>query len=236
MAGLLDIVNQIGEGLAYNTPEAKKKREDEHNLEMWRKKEQLSNDMAIELEERKLALAQKFPEMKQLTVTPYGTILSRTSTGVQELARDDEIRDAYIGKLKSAAVGAQARADVVPSTVDLNTARAEEARARADAVPEATKAKTTAAEAAATRAASTGTPKPATESQQIANYAKLLKAAQDLMPGRTTMQKARAWNALSEEEQNARIEAIRTKATGSTGTVAPATQGLGSFGQFAPSG
>ena len=64
MAGLLDIMNQVGQGLAYNTPEAKKQRSDDQELEMGAKKQELANKMSIDLERRKMELSQECPEMK----------------------------------------------------------------------------------------------------------------------------------------------------------------------------
>lgn len=207
MAGLLDIMNQVGQGLAYNTPEAKKQRSDEQELEMWTKKQELANKMAIDLERRKMELSQEFPEMKQVINAPWGVTFARTKDGVQEIARDEDVRNAYIGKMNSAATNANARAAEVPSRIDLNSARAGLAGAQAGVVQQGADARTTTAQAAQTRAEAASIPKAMTPLQQMTLAQKARAAAVQKMEGGNAVSKDRKFSRLPPEEQNARIAA-----------------------------
>jgi hypothetical protein len=235
MAGLLDIMNQVGQGLAYNTPEAKKQRSDDQELEMWTKKQELANKMSIDLERRKMELSQEFPEMKQVINAPWGVTFARTKDGVQEIARDEDVRNAYIGKMNSAATNANARAAEVPSRIDLNSARAGLAGAQAGVVQQGADARTTTAQAAQTRAATVTQPKPPTANQAITAQLNAIKLAKARMPGRTDRQKEKAWSALSPAEQEAMIvELTQGASPAGVPSVATPASSYGVFGKHVP--
>ena len=227
MAGLLDIMNQVGQGLAYNTPEAKKQRSDDQELEMWAKKQELANKMSIDLERRKMELSQEFPEMKQVINAPWGVTFARTKDGVEEIARDEDVRNAYIANKQAAATNADTRAGESASREALLKAQADLAGARADIERLRGEGKLPAPPDKA--------PKEPTPNQAITAQLNAIKLAKARMPGRTDRQKEKAWSALSPEEQEAMIvELTQGASPAGVPSVATPASSYGVFGKHVP--
>ena len=224
MAGLMDALNDFGKGLAYNSTEAKEDRAFQRALSQYEKKQQLANSMALDLERRKMEMAQEFPEVGKLFNTNLGTVLLLQRDGsVKEVFRDEDARTAILNNKMAPMVRAEAAAAEVPSKIAKNMGAANRSNASASESPSRTALNNT-------RAASEGK-SPEAKSISMSDWSTAIKEAKarnsttDLF-GKQDMSK---WDAMSNEEKNAaamkiiqdRNRANEELARGAVGAQAP---------------
>lgn len=224
MAGLMDALNDFGKGLAYNSTEAKEDRAFQRALSQYEKKQQLANSMALDLERRKMEMAQEFPEVGKLFNTNLGTVLLLQRDGsVKEVFRDEDARTAILNNKMAPMVRAEAAAAEVPSKIAKNMGAANRSNASASESPSRIVLNNT-------RAASEGK-SPEAKSISMSDWSTAIKEAKarnsttDLF-GKQDMSK---WDAMSNEEKNAaamkiiqdRNRANEELARGAVGAQAP---------------
>lgn len=224
MAGLMDALNDFGKGLAYNSTEAKEDRAFQRALSQYEKKQQLANSMALDLERRKMEMAQEFPEVGKLFNTNLGTVLLLQRDGsVKEVFRDEDARTAILNNKMAPMVRAEAAAAEVPSKIAKNMGAANRSNASASESPSRIALNNT-------RAASEGK-SPEAKSISMSDWSTAIKEAKarnsttDLF-GKQDMSK---WDAMSDEEKNAvamriiqdRNRANEELARGAVGAQAP---------------
>lgn len=205
--GMMDALNEFGRGLGAISKSGREDRAVDRALDAEERKLRLQNELAMQLEERKQLLAEKFPQMKQAIATPWGAIVSRSSNGVQVEFEDPEVKAAYIRKQETASDKQAAQATAEPIRAGATVTAAEAAAARAAAAQTAADAKTE--------------PKPATPVQNANLRAKARAEAIAMMDGRDIKKKERVFNALSTTEQEALIQA-RLDVYGASGPAAAA--------------
>jgi len=224
MAGLMDALNDFGKGLAYNSTEAKEDRAFQRALSQYEKKQQLANSMALDLERRKMEMAQEFPEVGKLFNTNLGTVLLLQRDGsVKEVFRDEDARTAILNNKMAPMVRAEAAAAEVPSKIAKNMGAANRSNASASESPSRIALNNT-------RAASEGK-SPEAKSISMSDWSTAIKEAKarnsttDLF-GKQDMSK---WDAMSNEEKDAaamkiiqdRNRANEELARGAVGAQAP---------------
>lgn len=224
MAGLMDALNDFGKGLAYNSTEAREDRAFQRALSQYEKKQQLANSVALDLERRKMEMAQEFPEVGKLFNTNFGVVLQSQRDGkVKEVFRDEDYRNAILGNKMAPMVRAEAAAAEVPSKIAKNMGAANRSNASASESPSRIALNDA-------RAAAEGK-SPEAKSISMSDWSAAIKEAKarnsitDLF-GKQDMSK---WDAMSDEEKNAaamkiiqdRNRANEELARGAVGAQAP---------------
>ena len=133
MAGLLDA---LGRGLAYGSKEATQNRADQRELDNYEKKLRLAQKLTEEVEQRKRELAKSFPEVEKTYTTPWGvTGAIMTDGSVKEIAREQDVYDAFVANKNASAIRAQNDTTLTPHKAGLLDAKTNAANVGAEQAP-----------------------------------------------------------------------------------------------------